>query len=67
MSKVVLDMSMSVDGFITGPDDSKEPGLGVGGGRLHAWSADGDVDPASYRQADEAGATVFDEPMATGA
>lgn len=67
MSKVVLYMSMSVDGFITGPDDSKEHGLGVGGERLHAWLADGGVDPASYRPADEAGATVFDELMATGA
>ena len=67
MSKVVLYMSMSVDGFITGPDDSKEHGLGVGGERLHAWLADGGVDPASYRPVDEAGATVFDEMMATGA
>ncbi len=67
MSKVVLYMSMSVDGFITGPDDSKEYGLGVGGERLHAWLAEGGVDPASYRPADDAGATVFDEMMATGA
>jgi dihydrofolate reductase len=67
MSKVVLYMSMSVDGFITGPDDNKVHGLGVGGERLHAWLADGGVDPASYRPADEAGATVFDELMATGA
>ena len=67
MSKVVLYMSMSVDGFITGPDDNGKQGLGVGGERLHAWLADGGVDPASYRPADEAGATVFDEMMATGA
>jgi hypothetical protein len=37
MSKVVLDMSMSVDGFITGPDDGMEHGLGVNGERLHDW------------------------------
>jgi dihydrofolate reductase len=67
MSEVVLYMSMSVDGFITGPDDSVEQGLGVGGERLHAWLADGGTDPASYRPADEAGATVFDEMMGTGA
>jgi dihydrofolate reductase len=67
MGKVVLYMSMSVDGFIAGPDDSKEHGLGVGGELLHGWLADGSVDPASYRPADEAGATVFDELMATGA
>ncbi len=67
MSKVVLHMSMSVDGFITGPDDSKEHGLGVGGELLHAWLAEGGVDPPSYRPADDVGATVFDELMATGA
>jgi dihydrofolate reductase len=60
-------MSMSVDGFITGPDDGVEHGLGVGGERLHAWLADGGPDPAAYRPADDAGATVFDELMATGA
>jgi dihydrofolate reductase len=67
MSKVVLYMSMSVDGFIAGPDDSEERGLGVGGERLHAWLADGGVDPSSYRPTDDAGASVFDEMMATGA
>jgi dihydrofolate reductase len=67
MSRIVLDMSMSVDGFITGPDDGIDRGLGVGGERLHAWLGDGGVDPGSYRPADEAGATVFDEMMATGA
>jgi dihydrofolate reductase len=67
MSKVVLDMSMSVDGFITGPDDGIDRGLGVGGERLHAWLGEGGADPRSYRPADEAGATVFDEMLATGA
>ena len=37
MSKVVLYMSMSVDGFITGPDDGTDHGLGVDGERLHDW------------------------------
>ncbi len=67
MSRVVLSMSMSVDGFITGPDDGIEHGLGVDGERLHAWLSDGGVDPGSYRPVDTAGATVFDELMATGA
>ena len=67
MPKVVLHMSMSVDGFITGPGDDRDHGLGVGGERLHAWLADGDGSPASYRPTDDAGATVFDELMATGA
>ena len=51
MSKVRLYMSMSVDGFITGPDDGPEHGLGVGGERLHAWLGEGGIDPGSYRPA----------------
>jgi dihydrofolate reductase len=67
MSKVVLYMSMSVDGFITGPDDGPEHGLGVNGERLHDWLGPGGAEPASYRPVDGAGATVFDELMDTGA
>lgn len=67
MSKVVLYMSMSVDGFITGPDDGIEHGLGVGGERLHDWLRAGGVDPRSHRPVDEQSARVFDEAMATGA
>ena len=67
MSKVVLYMSMSVDGFITGPDDDMDHGLGVNGERLHDWLHSGGVDPGSHRPVDETNATVFDELMATGA
>jgi dihydrofolate reductase len=37
MAVVEADISMSVDGFVTGPDLDKWPGLGRGGERLHAW------------------------------
>ena len=37
MAKSVLYMSMSLDGFITGPDDGPGLGLGTGGERLHQW------------------------------
>jgi len=37
MSRLVLYMSMSLDGFIAGPDDDKQNGLGIGGHRLHDW------------------------------
>lgn len=37
MSKVVAGITVSVDGYITGPDDGPEQGLGVGGERLHYW------------------------------
>jgi dihydrofolate reductase len=68
MSKVVLYMSMSVDGFIAGPDDGPGRGLGVGGERLHDWLGAGGIDPGSYRPAgDGPSASVFDEMMATGA
>jgi dihydrofolate reductase len=66
MAKVVLYMSMSLDGFITGPDDGLEHGLGVNGERLHDWLRTGG-DPRPHRPADGPGATVFDELMATGA
>jgi dihydrofolate reductase len=66
--KVRLYMSMSVDGFITGPDDGPDRGLGVNGERLHAWLRDGGVDPVSHRPTGSgANAEVFDEMMATGA
>jgi hypothetical protein len=41
MAKIVLDMSMSLDGFITGPDDGMENPVGVDGHRLHDWLKDG--------------------------
>ena len=37
MAKSVLYMSMSLDGFITGPDDGPGNGLGNGGRLLHEW------------------------------
>ncbi|WP_207782150.1 hypothetical protein [Phytoactinopolyspora limicola] len=37
MAKSILYMSMSLDGFITGPGDGPDNGLGTGGNRLHEW------------------------------
>ncbi len=37
MSKVVAAITVSVDGYITGPNDGPGRGLGVGGERLHYW------------------------------
>ena len=42
VSRSVLYMSMSLDGFIAGPDDGPRNGLGTGGEQLHAWLFDGD-------------------------
>jgi dihydrofolate reductase len=67
MSNVVLYMWMSVDGFIAGPDDGMEHGLGIDGERLHDSLSPGGVDPQSHRPAAGPDATVFDELMDTGA
>src|SRR5438270_9675032 len=45
MGKVVAGITISVDGFITGPGDGPGCGLGVGGERLHYWVFGG---PWSY-------------------
>jgi dihydrofolate reductase len=45
MSKVLASITISVDGFITGPGDGPDCGLGVGGERLHYWVFGG---PWSY-------------------
>jgi dihydrofolate reductase len=37
MAKVMSAMSMSLDGYVTGPNDSREFPLGIGGDRLHDW------------------------------
>ena len=37
VGKVVLTFSMSLDGFIAGPDISLDNAMGVGGDRLHKW------------------------------
>ncbi len=37
MGKVTLDMSMSLDGFIAGPNVGVERPMGEGGERLHEW------------------------------
>jgi dihydrofolate reductase len=67
VSATVLYMSISLDGFIAGPNAGRDNGLGDGGERLHDWLSEGKTDPRSYRPAAGANAMVFDEFMATGA
>src|SRR5215204_1867457 len=40
MSATVLDMSMSLDGYVTGPNDSRENPFGDGAEMLHDWLSD---------------------------
>src|SRR6185436_6166097 len=37
VSKLRLRISMSLDGFVAGPDQSVKNPLGIGGERLHEW------------------------------
>jgi len=43
MTKVVADISVSLDGYITGPRPGAEQGLGLGGEGLHTWALAGDA------------------------
>ena len=38
MTKVWFDISVSVDGFVAGPDQTREEPLGKGGEDLHGWA-----------------------------
>jgi len=44
MGKVVFNMTMSLDGFVAGPNDSPENGLGDGGDALFNWYFSGDTE-----------------------
>ena len=47
MTKIVASITISVDGYITGPNDGPDKGLGEGGERLHYWVFGG---PWSYAE-----------------
>jgi dihydrofolate reductase len=38
MSKLIADLSISLDGFVAGPDPSQKDPLGIGGMQLHEWA-----------------------------
>ena len=69
MSATVLYMSMSLDGFIAGPNEGPGNGLGDGGHRLHEWvwtGADA-ADSGVPGRPSGVNGEVFDEFMSTGA
>lgn len=57
MGKVYCEISMSLDGFITGPNVHANNGLGDNGERLHDWMFDAKTD-ADARIVDETYATT---------
>jgi dihydrofolate reductase len=66
MSEVVTALTVSVDGFIAGPDDGPEQPLGRGGQRLFRWYFDGDTPSRHYPQfkLSAPSAKLFDEGVA---
>jgi dihydrofolate reductase len=65
MPKLRLNISMSLDGFVAGPDQSLENPLGVGGPALHEWA----VATRSWRAAHgmDGGETGLDDDRITAA
>lgn len=68
MTKIVAGITTSLDGYIAGPNDGPEKGLGEGGERLHYWVFGG---PWTYEDQDRLGGATgpdrefLDEAMAT--
>ncbi|MGW1342592.1 dihydrofolate reductase family protein [Kribbella sp. NPDC002412] len=60
MSQVVVDISVSLDGYVTGPNVSLDNGLGDGGEALHEWALNGDADDLAVLNAafDATGAVI---------
>jgi dihydrofolate reductase len=46
--QVIAAVAVSLDGFIAGPDDGPEQGLGAGGEQLFTWFGDGDTASRFY-------------------
>jgi dihydrofolate reductase len=63
MSKVKTNMTMSLDGFVAGADQSPENPLGIGGDQLHTWL----ISLAAFREShggEEGGETNASTPFA---
>jgi dihydrofolate reductase len=70
MSATILYMSISLDGFIAGPNEGPDNGLGDGGHRLHEWALEDESSGTSGvpgRTTSGVNGQVFDEMMSTGA
>ncbi|SOE02141.1 dihydrofolate reductase family protein [Blastococcus haudaquaticus] len=44
MTRIIADISISLDGLVTGPDPRPDNGLGTGGEALHTWAFSDDPD-----------------------
>ena len=61
--KVAAGITVSVDGYIAGPDDGPGRGLGIGGERLHYWVFGG---PWTYDSPGRGDATGVDKEWSEG-
>lgn len=63
MSRVIADISMSIDGYVTGPGAGPDHGLGIGGEGIHAWVLEQPRSPIDEevlaRSFDDTGAVVL--------
>lgn len=63
MAKVIADISMSLDGYVTAPGADQEHGLGIGGEPIHAWVLEEPRSPVDEavlaRSFDQTGAVVM--------
>ncbi len=67
MAKVIVALSMSLDGFIAGPNDGNELPLGAGGTPLFDWYFSGDT-PSRHDERfrlSERSAQVFDDGLSS--
>jgi dihydrofolate reductase len=48
VTRVLADISVSLDGFVTGPNAGPDNGLGDGGEALHTWAFSDDPDDQRY-------------------
>src|SRR5919204_612049 len=53
MAEVTCHMSISLDGFVAGPNQDRANPLGEGGDRLHRWHLADPIDPADIAVRDE--------------
>jgi dihydrofolate reductase len=69
MSSTVLYMSMSLDGFVTGPNEGPDNGLGDGGEVLHEWifHGTGDHPKEAVGGLGDVNSQIVEEIMSTGA
>jgi dihydrofolate reductase len=67
MSATVLYMSISLDGFIAGPNERVDNGLGDGGDRLHEWLTGAEAHPREALVRSGVNGQIVDEFMSTGA